>query len=97
MRWVWLLALVEAGLRTGDCVNPDQDQDGEVEGRNFMDYLNRETSMWVNRISLAEWDYESNLTDFNLQRKVRGTALWSRCGLNILEVLGSKLLSKPKT
>lgn len=58
-------------VRLGGCVNPDQDQDGEVEARNFMDYLNRETAAWANRISLAEWDYESNLTEHNLQRKVK--------------------------
>ncbi|XP_054280631.1 angiotensin-converting enzyme-like isoform X2 [Macrosteles quadrilineatus] len=70
MRWVWLVALVTE-VRLGGCVNPDQDQDGEVEARNFMDYLNRETASWANRISLVEWDYESNLTEHNLQRKLK--------------------------
>jgi len=70
MRWVWLLMIV-ATLRTAFCVNPDQDQDGEVEARNFMDFLNRESAVWANRATLAEWDYESNLSNSTLQKKLK--------------------------
>lgn len=65
MRWVLLLWVVGT-----IAVNPEQDQDGEVEARNFMEYLNRQTAQWANQVSKAEWDYESNLNNETLQFKV---------------------------
>ncbi|KAG8242571.1 hypothetical protein J6590_062469 [Homalodisca vitripennis] len=51
-------------------VNPEQDQDGEVEARNFVEYLNRETARRASIVSNAEWDYESNLNKDTLQKKL---------------------------
>lgn len=51
-------------------VDPDQDLNGEAEGRSYMEYLNREYGNKSNLAVKAEWQYATNLTDNNLQYKL---------------------------
>lgn len=52
-------------------VDPNQDQDAEVEGKAFMEKLNDEMAKAANQLALAEWAYASNLTEHNRNLKVR--------------------------
>ncbi|XP_044735585.1 angiotensin-converting enzyme-like [Chrysoperla carnea] len=42
----------------------------EEHGKQFLEQANRDTLLWRNKISLAEWAYASNITDENLATKL---------------------------
>lgn len=70
MKWVWLLAVM-GEMRWASSTVPDEGKYTEEKGRSFMEQLNKESAIWANRLANAGWDYNSNLTDYNLQVEVR--------------------------
>lgn len=42
-----------------------------LPAREFLDLLNAEVAEWQNRVTLASWAYESNLTDENQREQIR--------------------------
>jgi len=76
LRWVTVVVMVLVAGAWG--VDPEQDQDGEEEARNFMEFLNRETARRANLVTQAEWDYESNLTNETLHKKLEMAAEFAK-------------------
>lgn len=68
-----LTVLIVVLTRDVSAVDPDQDLNGEAEARSYMEYLNGEYSKKSNLAVKAEWSYASNLTEENLQNKVKFT------------------------
>jgi hypothetical protein len=57
----------------------DQIPDEEARARVYLDYLDKEFSKWATKSSLAEWAYASNITEENLEQKVRPDCNPQRC------------------
>jgi hypothetical protein len=49
----------------------DELPDEEARAKIYLDYLDKEFTKWATKSSLAEWQYASNITDENLELKVR--------------------------
>uniref|UniRef100_A0A8D9AJK0 Angiotensin-converting enzyme n=1 Tax=Cacopsylla melanoneura TaxID=428564 RepID=A0A8D9AJK0_9HEMI len=64
------LLLVGALACLAASVDPTQDTDGEVEARQFIDFLNKEHGRHMNEGYHAEWLYSTNLTEHNLNYKI---------------------------
>jgi hypothetical protein len=73
-----LLAVATASTFRVSGFDPDLEMDAipdeEARARIYLDYLDKEFSKWAKKSSLAEWQYASNITDWNLEHKVRPDA-----------------------
>lgn len=54
------------------CADPAIEEE-ELKARSFLKYLNKNSALRNNRRFLAEWDYTSNITKENLDKKLRIT------------------------
>ncbi|KAI5723064.1 hypothetical protein M8J76_000774 [Diaphorina citri] len=69
-----VLLMVGLLVTLSSCLDPQQDTDGEVEARQFIDFLNRKTGHYLNDGYKAEWAYATNITDHNLEVKMNKSA-----------------------
>ncbi|GLH09196.1 uncharacterized protein GBIM_14303 [Gryllus bimaculatus] len=78
LRLVPLMVLVVLGLVSA--LDPAleeaaaRDPDPEAAAREYLRELDHDTGVHLNRASLAEWAYASNLTEHNLKRKLEVSA-----------------------
>ncbi|XP_039290587.1 angiotensin-converting enzyme-like isoform X2 [Nilaparvata lugens] len=56
--------------RVVQSVDPEEDQDAEVEGRDYMAKLNKEMALLSNKQVKAAWAYDSNITEHNKELKL---------------------------
>jgi hypothetical protein len=73
-----LLAVATASTFSVSGFDPDLEMDEipdeEARAKIYLDYLDKEFSKWATKSALAEWQYASNITDENLEHKVRPEA-----------------------
>lgn len=65
-----LFLVVGLLVTMSSCLDPRQDTDGEVEARDFIHFLNRESGHHLTEGTHAEWDYATNITEHNLAVKL---------------------------
>ncbi|XP_075231984.1 angiotensin-converting enzyme-like isoform X2 [Lycorma delicatula] len=57
-------------------VDPEQDQDAEVEGKAFMEKYDALSAKMHNKNSIKEWNYQSNITEYNKEEKLKSAVEW---------------------
>ncbi|XP_054261110.1 angiotensin-converting enzyme-like isoform X2 [Macrosteles quadrilineatus] len=72
MRLICLLVLV-AELRRVTSQDSTK-QYTEEEGRKYINEIQESDSIWANKLANAGWDYNSNLTDYNLDKQMKLSA-----------------------
>lgn len=67
---IWLLLLLLVVF-----VETDQDKNysDEITALEFIRILNTQTARWSNLVTKTDWEYETNLTTFNLHKKLNTT------------------------
>jgi hypothetical protein len=104
MRCDLLVLIFTTSILTVSGFDPDlemeQIPDDEARARIYLDYLDKEFSKRSTQSALAEWSYASNITEENLQNKVRygcSLILFSREHLKFPEQLSPPPPSCNKT
>uniref|UniRef100_A0A1B6C745 Angiotensin-converting enzyme n=1 Tax=Clastoptera arizonana TaxID=38151 RepID=A0A1B6C745_9HEMI len=70
MNWMPGIIFIVLFVIASFAVDPEQDQDAEVEARTYLEYLNNDMAKRANDVAMAEWEYATHLTNDTLKRKL---------------------------